>query len=465
MPLSDSITVTTRYAEPPLGVPSLQIPICAFLPTSDQRTAWVAAYGSTETPNVVQIDGGSWQGVLEDLGVTTGEDIQVALTDLFSQKLNGAPMQPGTVLLALRAVPVAQVYTATVAVVAAAGNYTTTINGTDFVVAYTASANATATAIRSAINAGTEPVTASGAGASVVLTADEAGVPFTVSVEHSTTPGDYTGVATTASVGLHTDIADWDAEDPRGYFLLETTRSSGVIQAAAEAWEVRTGTYPGQFWAQTDDSAAQGGGSTDLGSVLIALGLTRTRLFLHDNDDEFVDWAQCGKVCAYPPGVPNNSWMKLTSVTGIAAPTLTSTTNLRNKRYSWLESMSGATVPPQSTVQGGRMLDGNWVDIVHGVDAVNLTVSARLFQALNDGNIPYQGGESAVESTIYGALAEFEGPPGKAFLVAGQSRVTVPAASSQSDANRLARTYAGIRWSALAQGKVNQIDVEGFLAQ
>ena len=46
MPLSDSITVTTRYAEPPLGVPSLQIPICAFLPTSDQRTAWVAAYGS-----------------------------------------------------------------------------------------------------------------------------------------------------------------------------------------------------------------------------------------------------------------------------------------------------------------------------------------------------------------------------------------------------------------------------------
>ena len=148
MPLSDSITVTTRYAEPPLGVPSLQIPICAFLPTSDQRTAWVAAYGSTETPNVVQIDGGSWQGVLEDLGVTTGEDIQVALTDLFSQKLNGAPMQPGTVLLALRAVPVAQVYTATVAVVAAAGTYTTTINGTDFVVAYTASANATATATR-----------------------------------------------------------------------------------------------------------------------------------------------------------------------------------------------------------------------------------------------------------------------------------------------------------------------------
>lgn len=465
MPLRDSITVVTRYQEPPLGVPSLQIPVCAFLPTSDQRTAWVAAYGSTTTPNIQEINGSNWASTLEDLGVTTGEDIQVALNDLFSQKLNGAPMQPGTVLLALRAVPVAQVRTATVAVVAAAGNYTTTINGTDFVVPYNTSANQTATDIRAAINGGTEPVTASGAGASVVGTADEPGVPFTWSVAHSTTPGDYTSVNTTANVGLPEDIADWDAEDPRGYFLLETTRSSGNIRAAAEAWETRTATYPGQFWFQTDDSAAQGGGSTDIASVLIALGLTRSRAFYHNNDDEFVDWAQCGKVCAYPPGVPNNAWMKLASVTGIAAPVLTSTTNLRNKRYSWLESMSGATVPPQSTVMGGQMLDGNWVDIVHGVDALNLTISARLFQALNDGNIPYNGGESAVESTILGAVAEFEGPPGKAFLVAGSCRVTVPAASSQTDANRLARRYAGVQWSALAQGKVNFIDVEGFLAQ
>jgi hypothetical protein len=461
MPLNDTITVVTYYQAPPLGVPSLQIPQCAFLPTGGQRSTWTGLYGSSR---VVEITPASWQTTLTALGVTAGEDIHVALTDLFSQRIGNAPAQPSTVLLALRATPVAQVRTATVAVVGGGGNYTTTINGTDFVVPFDTDAATTATAIRSAINAGSEPVTASGAGASVVLTADEAGVPFTSDVEHSTTPGDYTIATTTASVGLPEDITAWDAEDGRAYFLLETTRTSGNIRAAAEAWETRTGTRPGQFWAQTDDSAAQGAGSTDIASELIALGLTRTRLFWHDDDDEFVDWAACGKTCAYPPGVPNQQWMRAASVTGIAAPTLTSTTNLRNKRYTWLES-SRATVPPTSTLQGGQMLDGNWVDLVHGADAVSQTIQIRVYTALSDGNIPYFGGEEQIANAILGAVAEFEGPLGRAFLVAGETRVTVPPAASQTDNNRLARTYAGIQWSAPAQGKVNRVQIEGFLAQ
>ena len=464
MPLRDQITVTTRYASAPLGLPSLTIPLFAFLPTSPQRTAWVAAYGSTDTPNVIEITGANWQSTIEALGVTTGEDLQVLLNDLFGQKLGGAPMQPAVVLLALRAVPVAQVRTATVAVVAAAGNYTTTVNGTAYVVPYNTSANQTATDIRAAVNAGDEVVTISGAGASIVATADEPGVPFTWSVAHSTTPGDYTSVNTTANVGLPEDIADWDAEDPRGYFLLETTRTSGNIQAAAEAWETRTSTYPGQFWFQTDDSTAQAGGSSDIASALIALGLTRSRAFWHNTDDEGVDMAQCGKTCASSPGVPGQQWMKLGSVTGIYAPTLTSTTNLRAKYYSYLESIR-STVPPTSTVMGGKMLDGAWADVVHGADAVNMTVQIRLYQALNDGNIPYFGGEDAVEAAIRGALSEFEGPPGKAFLVAGSVRVTVPPASSQDEADRLARRYDGITWSATVQGKVYELVIEGFLAQ
>ncbi len=465
MPLRDQITVTTRYASAPLGLPSLTIPLFAFLPTSPQRTAWETAYSATDTPNVQEITGANWQSTIEDLGVTTGEDLQVLLNDLFGQKLGGAPMQPAVVLLALRAVPVAMVRTATVAGAAAAGNYTTTINGTAIVVPYNASVNQTATDIRTAINAAAVPVTATGATSAIIMTADEAGVPFTSTIAHSTTPADYnTIVTTTPNTGLPEDIADWDAEDPRGYFLLETTRSSGVIQAAAEAWETRTSTYPGQFWFQTDDSTAQAGGSSDIASALIALGLTRSRAFWHNTDDEGVDMAQCGKTCASSPGVPGQQWMKLGSVTGIYAPTLTSTTNLRAKYYSYLESIR-STVPPTSTVMGGKMLDGAWADVVHGADAVNMTVQIRLYQALNDGNIPYFGGEDAVEAAIRGALSEFEGPPGKAFLVAGSVRVTVPPASSQDEADRLARRYDGITWSATVQGKVYELVIEGFLAQ
>jgi hypothetical protein len=471
MPIDDFITQTIVTGSAPLGLPSLLIPLCAAVLDTDQNTAWIAEY--TDDVDVVSLSPSTWAAALLALGVTAGDDLYEALTDMHSQRLpDGRQSAPDEILLARRSTAVAQVRTATVAIVAGAGNYTTTINGVDFVVAFSVDANTTATAIRAAINAPAPgavnfvPVTASGAGAAVVLTADEAGVPFTSDAEHSTTPGDYTIANTTASNGIANDIATWRAQDDRWTFLLETTRSSGVITTAATTLAALTRRR--LLVCQTDDALAQDGGSTaDLASLLgsAGLGLEDVVVYYHDDDNEFADWAIVGKVCG--AGLPGDyGWVHvgLQSVTGLTASQLTSTTALAAKRYNWLESYD-ATVPPTSSTRGGRTLGNSPVDIVQLIMDLNLRIPVRLYERLRNGNVPYTGGEPTVEAAIRQALGERTGPPGRGALVEGSIVVTVPPASEQTSEDALARLYDGVEWAATAQGKLEAVNIIGTLSQ
>lgn len=464
MPISDFITQTIITASPPVGLPSLVIPMVACVLSGDEGTAWTAEYGSDL---VVSVSPSTWQDVLETLGVVAGEDLFEALTDMFSQRLSdGTQAAPEEVLLGRRATPVALVRTAVVGASAGAGNYTTTINGTAFVVPYNTSANQTATDIRAAINAGSEPVTASGAGANVILTADVAGVPFTSSVAHSTTPADYTITTTTANVGIGEDIADWRAEDDRWTWLLDTTRTPGVQQYAAETCAALT--RPRLVVLQTSDALAQDGGSTDdLASLLgsAGLGLTDVWIFYHDDSNEFVDFAMVGYVCgAGLPGDVGTVHVGLRSVTGLTAAQLTSTSTLTSKRYSWLERYD-AFVPPETSTKGGRTLGNLPIDIYLLILDLNVRIPARLYQRFRGGDVPYTGGEPIVESVIRSALGERTGPPGQAAIVEGSIVVTVPDAGDQDEVDILARLYRDVTWGCTAQGKLEAVAITGYLSQ
>ena len=76
---------------------------------------------------------------------------------------------------------------------------------------------------------------------------------------------------TIANVGIGEDQALWDLEDNRWFFLLETTRSSGVIQTAAEVIEASSS--PRMLVAQTDDALAQTGAGVAKDSQLVRQAL------------------------------------------------------------------------------------------------------------------------------------------------------------------------------------------------
>lgn len=470
MPLPDFITSTIILASPPLGVPSLTIPLGAAVLTAPQNAAWDAEYGASV--DVISVSPSTWQDVLSVLGVLTGEDLQVALTDMFSQRVDGQQSAPDEVLIGRRADPVAQVWTATVNAFEV-GTYTVTIGGlswtgtpsTDFNVPGNTDEPTTASDIRAAINAGSVPVTASGAGNDIVLTADNPGVPVTVSVTHSATPANITAVLTTANVGIGEDIATWRAQDDRWYFLVETTHEPGVIQAAAETIEALSRNRI--FVPQTHDALAQTGASTaDLASTLgsAGLGLTRTAIRWDPDGGQFQDWAIVGKAGGFLPGAFNWVHQSLASVIGVGLPELTNTAVLETKRYSWLERYD-APVPPETSTRGGKMLDGTFIDLAHLVDDLNLRIQIRVYGSLQDNNTPYRGGEDTVRATITGALNERAGPPGQGALVEGSITVTVPPADEQEDIDRLERRYAGVVWTAQTQGFVNNVVITGYLEQ
>jgi hypothetical protein len=461
MPL-DFITTTTLTRSPPLGLPSLTIPLCdAGVLSVDQAAAWDAAY--TADVDVVSLGPDSWQDALTDLGFIAGDDLLVALTDMFSQRVDGQQSAPDEILLARRATPVAMVRTATLGA-GAAGNYTIIVNGTSYTTAYNASLTQTATDLRALINADADAVvTGTGAGANVIITADEAGVPFTSSVTHSTTPANITIASTTANIGYPEDITTWRAQDDRWYFLLLLSRSAGEIQAVAEVVEALT---PNRLFVAADNDAGMASGSdTDnIASVLGDLGLTRVVVHYHNNVDQFTEWGLVGKMCGFEPGVPNWVHQELASVTGLTL-TAAETTALEAKNVSWLERY-GAPVPPQTSTRGGKTIAGEWIDIVHLVDAINMSIQIRVYgDSLLNANQPYRGGEPSVTSSIHGVLSSFSGAPGTAGLVLGSAIVTVPDASTQSEDDRTDRHYAGVTWSALAQGKVNSVAITGYLEQ
>lgn len=450
MSLDRIIDITTTLAPPASALANFSVPLVASILTAPQGTAWTSAYGSALTAEVTK---SNYVATLTALGITSSEDVYVALVDMFSQD-----DWPALVLLGRRATAVAQVTLVNITGTDD-GDYTVTINGTDFT--YTAS-GATADTIEaqliSAVNAGSEPVTAApGTGDQLTLTADEAGVPFTVSVTNA--DSNLNTAVDTASVGLPEDIAAWNTERSDWYILLETTRTDGNIQAAAEA--IETTTPPKLFIAQTNDPNGQVLAATsDLGYLLGPLGLNleRTALVWHGNDDEFLDAALVGKNAPKQPG--SVTWANKV-ISSITPTTPTSDTTLAAKRYTWLEAFEAAG---SSMTQGGQVCSGEYIDIIIGRDWLNNLMQIAFYDLFRStGKLGYQNSTAVLEATLRGVLARAAAPDVQ-LIEASSVVVNVPAPGDQLPSDVSARHYPGITWSATLTGAIHSVEIDGRLA-
>lgn len=445
MSLDTIANISISIQPPSITLAGFGTPLIAAVLTSDEGTAWTAEFGSAVTTSVTAQN---WRALMTTLGVTSTEQLYLSLLALFSQD-----EKPATVKIGRRATAVAQVSAVNI-VAATDGTFTVTINGEAFT--FLASSD-TVGDIRDGliadINAGAEPVTAAIVDADTLsVTADEAGVPFTISVTHSTTPASITTGTTTASVGLVNDIDDWETEDSDWYELLEGTRSSGVIKAAAADIESRTKI----FQAQTDDANAQIAGSTDLGSVLGALAYDRTGLWWHDDDAEHVDSAISGRMLPEDPG--SATWAN-TVIRGVPGIVPTGESFLAAKNYNWNENFAAAGF---TMTRHGKMVSGQFIDLIIGRDWLQNLIQTRLVQALMDSpKIPYtdRGGQ-VIGAIIRACLVE---AAQVGLVVEDSIVVTIPAVSSQSTNDRTDRHFPNVTFSATLQGAIHSLEVSGSL--
>jgi hypothetical protein len=446
MPINDLVNVTVQIESAGLGQANISTPLVMGIFSSPQNTA----FGADLTAEVTSTN---WRTVLTGLAFTSADPLWSALAAMFGQS-----RRPANAIIGRRATPVAQVDNVNVDG-AGDGTYTVTINGVDF--DFVASSN-TATQIKdgliAAINGGSEPVTAATVDSDTLsLTADVAGVPFTLSV---TAPSDDLSItAGTANVGIDTDLSAINAERSDWYFVLELGRvltTQQVLVAAVESFE-----RPLLAWLQTDDSNAQGSSSlTDLGGWITSNGYTRSFAMWHDDDTEYPDCALIGLLSPTEPGAASFANQRIAGIQGIVP---TSTSRLQSKGYHWLEYYTAQQV---SATRSG--FPNIYPDLVWGRDYLVQSIEADMLTALlnaglSPGKVPYtdQGG-AIIVGVLRGTISRFVA---SGFLTEESVQVSTIARSAQSPTNVSQRKWAGVQFSATAQGAINTLEITGVISQ
>jgi hypothetical protein len=390
---------------------------------------------------------------LLDLGFASSDDEYKAAAAYFGQT-----PKPSQAMVARMLDKVAQIVTITPVAVNLAV-YTVTIDDVDY--AFTADASATVAEIVSGlialINADAAcKVTASGT-TTLILTADDAGYSFSVSLGTNLSK-----VVTAANVGVAESLAQI-SESAEGaddwYALIMTSKAVGdVMEAAAYIESLRKifGT------SSSSSGIAVAATTTDIVSKLKAKSYFRTFAIFSGNASAFPEAAMLGKFLPYTPG--SEQWAFKTLV-GITADVLTASQRaaLIAKRANYYSKVAGNDV-----IQGGKVVGNEWIDTIRLIDLIVARTQEAIFsRLLRLPKIPFtNGGIGIVENEVKGVLSAQQKIGGIApdevdangDLVPGFV-TDFPLASEISANDKAARTLTGASATARLAGAIVAVNL------
>jgi hypothetical protein len=294
---------------------------------------------------------------------------------------------------------VAQVNTVTVGGTPVSGDYTITINGTAFT--YTATVptddnDDIAAGLRSAINGGSEPVTASGAAAAVIITADVAGDAFDVGTLTAPGTGTLTNVATTANQSVATELAAVLAESSAWYGFNLVSRDALDIERAA-SWAETNQRF---HYAQTSDADVLTSATDDIASVLQDASYNYTKIMWYSTDNTAAAFAHLANRLAVDPDVQTTIWdyVTLSGIsTDVGSLTDTQLSNLTAKNAGAYLTLGGVG----ATGGGNRQSSGRFSDVQITID----WLKARLEEAHAQLLLNYSNRGSKIPFTDLGFAA------------------------------------------------------------
>lgn len=379
---------------------------------------------------------------LIDFGFSTSGSV-IGMFDV----LMGQAKRPRSVSIGRRAAAVAMVVRIDIAATTD-GTFTVEVNGVDY--DFAASSN-TATQIKDGLLAAISAPGVTDATVdsdSLSLTADDAGLPFTYSVSHSSNANAITATETTASVGIYNDLQAIRAVDKSFYAILSDNRTTPMILESAR-W---TAAERALNVAQSDDAGIlDPEEDTDVASRLLALQRERTLLLYKSNDAHYLDAAICGLQLPKVPGTTNWAWKV---VAGVEADEFSETEveALKAKRCGWVEDMGGEP----THFLGATSKSGMWVDLVRGGDKVRNDVDGAVVDAMKGAEKIGFDELPIVEGVIEGAIRKNGG-----LVLADSIEVNLPTEISEEDVAN--RRLLGINWKATIRTPVNEVESDGEL--
>jgi len=390
---------------------------------------------------------------MEDAGFLTTDEEYIAAKSIFDQDY-----VPEQIAVGRRdAATVAQVDTCT-PIVQGEAAYQCKINSTTFT--YTSDASATTAEIVAGllalINAGTEPVTASGT-ATLILTADVAGTPFTTTVSANlslvhTTANATTNIATT----IQTIIDSGDTGDD-WFGLILTSRTVADIAAAAAKIE----TLDKVFLAVAGEAAMLAGtddANTNPAYALKAESYEKSGIVYSADTTAYLNAALLGQQFTKDPGGSNYDYK---SCDGVDTDSLTTTykNNLSADNCGWYELTAGTGI-----AKNVKTADGTWFDISVGKLWLKAKIEEALFEYLleNEKVIFTDAGIAGAVGKIEGVLRlgvqnkllakTEEYPEGYTIFAPKEADIT--------DEDKVARELNGIECVCQLAGAVNEFAID-----
>lgn len=339
--------------------------------------------------------------------------------------------------------------------------YKVTINGTEFT--FTSDATATVAEITlglvTAINLGSEPMTAADVTTHFTLTEDVPGAINTVELDDDGEGNLLAREDTTLDPGTGTDLAAILAAEPGWYALALTLGAATIITAAATFIEAN-----GRLLVTASaDSDVPTTATDDIASTLETAGFARTSLIAHPKPHQYAGAAWLGVMLPKDPGSATWKFKTLRAVDKVVF-TETELANLEGKNANHYTEVAGIGITQQ-----GVSASGEFLDITRGIDWLRARLQERIFSRLaNLDKIAFTDpGIAIVDSEIRAQLAEATESPSKPnnLLAADPPAVVnVPLASAVSSVNKANRLLPDVTFSATLAGAVHAAEIAGTVS-
>ena len=234
-----------------------------------------------------------------------------------------------------------------------------------------------------------------------------------------------------------------------GTFATDMTAIAGYIETQKKIFFVQT----------TEVDTYNPALTSDLASTLKASALDRTATVYHTlaKADEYLNAGWLGEGLPFDPG---SSTYAYKTVAGVTADPLTTTQRnaIQAKNCNTYCERGGVNV-----TQKGVMASGEFIDIIIGLDWLESRLMETVYGALvNERKISYDdGGIQSIAGLVQSVLEE----AGRAgVLQIDTISVTYPRYSEVPQADRLARHLPDIKFSALLQGAIHTVSIEGTVS-
>ncbi len=371
-----------------------------------------------------------------------------AVGKIFSQN----PSPPTVKILKRGSTQTAMVVKVTVAQLFATTKYTVTINGTafDFTSDATPTALEIAAGLVSAINGGTEPVTAlDNVDGTFDLTKDGPldGTLFSLDLTFRLLTQDNESL----DDGIAADYAAVKLEDPDFYGVSLT--STGKLEIAALATVVEADKKIFVMNTSDDDVLADTAGN--IMETTNAAGLNRTSIMYNQENFDFSGPAWQGSRL---PTIPGSSTWKFNQLPGVTLDDLNPTeiSNIDSNKGNHYTPVGGVAITREGTMASGR-----FIDITRGIDWLDSRIGEELLGLLiNSEKVKFTDeGITAIQSRIEAVL--LQGVANGLLAADPEFTVTVPLAKDVSANDKALRQLTGVKFKATLAGAIHSVVVNG----